>query len=103
MNPRALLPPPSSAAGRARSSPASNGIGYDLLGRDRIDAAIAVFEWNVERFPEAWNVYDSLGEAYAENGDTARAIDNYERSLERNPENDNAVAMLAKLRGGSSD
>ena len=32
-------------------------------------------------------------------GNTELAIANYERSLELNPDNTNAVAMLARLRG----
>ena len=43
-------------------------------------------------------MHDSLGEALAESGDVAAAIQSYEKSLELNPENDNAVAMLARLR-----
>ena len=68
------------------------------MGRGEIDQAIEIFAINVERHPESWNVYDSLGEALAESGDVAAAIRNYEKSLELNPENENAVAMLAKLR-----
>ena len=75
-----------------------NRIGYDLLRRQRTAAAVAVFRWNAVRFPDAWNVYDSLGEALAESGDVAAAIRNYEKSLELNPENENAIAMLVKLR-----
>ncbi len=48
--------------------------------------------------PEAFNTYDSLGEAYMTHGDGALAIANYQRSLELNPENANAVEMLKKLR-----
>jgi D-alanyl-D-alanine carboxypeptidase len=75
-----------------------NGIGYDLLRRHRIDAAVAVFRWNVAAYPEAWNVHDSLGEALAESGDVGAAIVSYERSLELHPDNDNARTMLARLR-----
>ncbi len=75
-----------------------NRIGYDLLGRERTAAAVAVFRWNAGRHPDAWNVYDSLGEGLAESGDVAAAIRNYEKSLELNPENENAVTMLARLR-----
>jgi CubicO group peptidase (beta-lactamase class C family) len=75
-----------------------NRLGYNLLGRERVDAAIAFFELNVEAYPEASNPYDSLGEAYMVRGDRELAIANYERSLELDPDNANAVAMLAKLR-----
>jgi glyoxylase-like metal-dependent hydrolase (beta-lactamase superfamily II) len=74
-----------------------NTLGYQLLFRDMVDEAIAVFELNVEAYPDAFNTYDSLGEAYMTAGRTAPAIANYERSLELNPDNTNAAAMLARL------
>jgi cytochrome c-type biogenesis protein CcmH/NrfG len=60
--------------------------------------AIAVFQLNVEMFPDDWNAYDSLGEGYMAHGDRGLAIANYERSLVLNPKNDNGTRMLAKLR-----
>ncbi len=75
-----------------------NMLGYQLVARDKLDDAVAVFELNVEAFPEGFNAYDSLGEAYMLAGRTEEAIANYERSLELNPENTNAVTMLAQLR-----
>jgi len=74
-----------------------NILGYRLLGEERFEEAIAIFALNVEAYPESWNVYDSLGEAYMRKGDRDRAIELYRRSLELNPENNNAVAMLATL------
>ena len=75
-----------------------NMLGYQLIARDRIDEAIVIFELNVEAFPEGFNTYDSLGEAYMTAGRTEAAITNYERSLKLNPDNTNAVAMLARIR-----
>jgi tetratricopeptide (TPR) repeat protein len=75
-----------------------NTYGYVLLRGDRVIAAIEVFKINVEQFPESWNVYDSLGEAYMVQGDTAQAIELYERSIEINPNNTNGREMLARLR-----
>ncbi len=75
-----------------------NLFGYQLLARERIDEAIIILELNVEAFPEAFNTYDSLAEACMLAGRTEAAITNYERSLELNPDNTNAVAMLARLR-----
>ena len=75
-----------------------NMFGYQLLARERVDDAIAILELNVEAYPEGFNTYDSLGEAFAIAGRTEAAIANYERSLELNPDNTNAVAMLARLR-----
>ena len=46
--------------------------------------------------PNAWNVYDSLAEAYMANGEKDLAIANYKKSLELNPNNASAVAALKK-------
>jgi glyoxylase-like metal-dependent hydrolase (beta-lactamase superfamily II) len=75
-----------------------NALGYRLMGQDRLDEAIAVFRMNVELFPDAWNVYDSLGEAYMVSRERDLAIASYQRSLELNPDNANGVAMLERLR-----
>ena len=48
-------------------------------------------------FPKGFNTYDSLGEAYMENGDKSLAIQNYKKSLELNPKNTHAVEKLKKL------
>ena len=70
----------------------------DGLTRKRVIDAISVFQINVRRFPASANVYDSLGEAYMIAGDRTNAIANYQRSLELDPKNTNAAAMLEKLR-----
>jgi CubicO group peptidase (beta-lactamase class C family) len=76
-----------------------NGLGYRLLRADSIADAITVFELNVAEYPEASNPYDSLGEAFLAAGDTARAIVNYEKSVELNPDNTNGIAVLQRIRG----
>jgi len=75
-----------------------NTVGYQLLRSDRTKDAIAVFELNVRQYPEASNPYDSLGEAYAADGQVQLAISNYEKSLALDANNSNAVQQLAKLR-----
>jgi glyoxylase-like metal-dependent hydrolase (beta-lactamase superfamily II) len=74
-----------------------NLLGYRLLGQERVDEAITVFQINVDHFPESWNVYDSLGEACALKGDTTRAIELYRRSIELNPDNANGVQAIERL------
>ncbi len=74
-----------------------NNLGYEFLRAQKYAAAIAVFKLNVEFYPQSANTYDSLGEGYMLNGDKALAIENYKKSLELDPRNDNAVAMLKKL------
>jgi CubicO group peptidase (beta-lactamase class C family) len=81
----------------AFAEPELNAVGYELLGRGDVDGAIAVLALNVEMYPEAFNTYDSLGEAYMSKGENDLAIANYRRSLELNPRNEGAKAMLAKL------
>ena len=76
-----------------------NTIGYQLLRSGRTKDAIAVFDLNVRQYPDASNPYDSLGEAYAADGQVKPAITNYEKSLDLDPGNSNAVQQLAKLRG----
>jgi len=75
-----------------------NEFGYELLGMKKNMDAIAIFKINVEAFPEAWNVYDSLGEAYKINGDKELAIKNYKKSIELNPQNSNGKNMLKQLK-----
>jgi hypothetical protein len=53
---------------------------------------------NVALYPEAWNVYDSLGEGYMLLGEKKLAIKYYEESLKINPDNANGVAMLERLK-----
>lgn len=72
--------------------------GYRLLEQHRVHHAIEVFRWNVDLHPDAWNAYDSLGEAYMRAGEREKAIQNYENSLDLNPDNNNARRMLEKLR-----
>ncbi len=76
-----------------------NGLGYDFLRMKKSKEAIAVFRLNVELYPQSWNTYDSLGEAYMMSGDKELAIKSYEKSLALNPQNANGAQMLKKLRG----
>jgi CubicO group peptidase (beta-lactamase class C family) len=75
-----------------------NRVGYWLLASKRVKDAIAVFEVNVAAHPDSWNVYDSLGEACAEDGQRERAIASYEKSLKLNPANSNGEEALQRLR-----
>jgi putative intracellular protease/amidase/Tfp pilus assembly protein PilF len=76
---------------------AINTLGYQLLGANRNQEAIDVFKLNVAAFPQSGNVYDSLGEAYLKIGENQKAIENYNKSLELDPSNSNAVTVLKKL------
>jgi hypothetical protein len=74
-----------------------NALGYFYLGIEDIDAALAVLKINTIEYPGSANVWDSYGEALMGKGETEAAIENYQKSLELNPGNSNAVAMLTKM------
>ena len=74
-----------------------NALGYEQLNSKHIQEAIALFKLNVEMYPNSFNTYDSLGEAYMVAGEREEAIQNYRKSLALNPDNTNAVDMLKKL------
>lgn len=59
-----------------------------------INKAINIFKLNTKLFPNSANVYDSLGEAYLENGNKEQAIFHYKKSLALNPNNENAKEIL---------
>ena len=75
-----------------------NILGYNLMAYDRIDDAIEIFNLNVKSYPDSFNPYDSLAEAYMKNGNKDLAIKNYEKSVELNPGNENGKKMIEELR-----
>ena len=75
-----------------------NNMGYALLRLKKIDDAIEVFKQNTEDYPNSANTWDSLAEAYMTKGEKDSAIKYYEKSLELNPQNTNAVEHLKKLK-----
>lgn len=74
-----------------------NNAGYQLLQADKVKEAKAVFKLNVEAFPASSNVYDSYAEALMLEGEDELAIENYKKSIELNPANQNGIDMLEKL------
>lgn len=75
-----------------------NSLGNTLLAWKKIDDAIEVFKQNTVDFPGSAGVWDSLAEAYASKGDKDSAIKYYEKSLELNLNNKNAIEKLKKLK-----
>ncbi|MFI4982188.1 MAG: tetratricopeptide repeat protein, partial [Nevskiales bacterium] len=72
-------------------------LGYHLLHIGQFKNAVRIFQLNVEAHPQSGNAYDSLAEAYMDDGDKAQAIDNYRQSLQLKPTNRNAARMLRRL------
>lgn len=71
-----------------------NAVGYQLLGQGKTDEALALFRKNVRDYPKSWNVYDSLGEALAKQGNKKEALTNYQKALSLAPE-----AQHGRIRG----
>jgi tetratricopeptide (TPR) repeat protein len=74
-----------------------NAGGYALLARNKVNEAIEFFSFVVEEYPNSADAYDGLGEAYMTAGNKELAIENYKKSLELDPNNDNAKKMLEQL------
>ena len=74
-----------------------NIISYKLLNTDRAQTAAKILILGIESFPEAFNLYDSLGEIYIALDDKEAAIKSYKKSIELNPDNTNGIRMLSSL------
>jgi hypothetical protein len=72
-------------------------VGYQLLGAQQTGPAVGVFRLNAAEHPTSSNAHDSLGEALAANNDRKGAIEEYRKSLELDPNNDNARKKLEEL------
>lgn len=74
-----------------------NDWGYRLMAFGKPRSALAVLKLTADLYPTSGNAFDSLGEAYAANGDKASAIIAYRKSLALDPGNKNAAQWLEKL------
>ncbi len=78
-----------------------NRIAYRLLrSRNETDRAKALefFVLNAENYPESFNAFDSLGEAYEALGDKTKAISSYEKALKLSPDNSRISGKIERLR-----
>ncbi|OMP79537.1 serine hydrolase [[Flexibacter] sp. ATCC 35208] len=76
-----------------------NKAGYEqLYDYYRIDAALEIFKLNCLLFPLSFNTYDSYGEALNKAGKRNEAIALYERSIQINPNNEDGMRELKKIK-----
>ena len=75
-----------------------NTIGYRLMANKKLEQAIEVFKLNTQLYPESFNTWDSLGEAFAAAGKKTEAIENYEKSIKLNPNSESGKTALTKLK-----
>ncbi|MEX1381792.1 serine hydrolase [Lutibacter sp.] len=71
--------------------------GYKFLHAENPKDAAKIFKLATEVFPDRDNPFDSYAEALMTLGKNDKAIANYKKSLELNPNNNNAIKMLKKL------
>lgn len=74
-----------------------NSYGYSYLKNNEFEKAITVFKINTQLYPNSSNTFDSLGDAYFKQKDTAQAIVYYKKALSINPENRSSKRNLKKL------
>lgn len=74
-----------------------NRLGYHFIRKEQTNAAHDVFKVNTMLYPENADVYDSYGEVCKLQGNIDLAILNYSKSLELDPQNNNAKEMLTEL------
>ncbi len=60
-----------------------NILGYRALRAKKPEQAVELFKYNVERFPESANVYDSLGEGLEANNRLEKARENYKIAVQK--------------------
>jgi predicted alpha/beta superfamily hydrolase len=81
-----------------------NQVGYQILGREEFDAAIAVFDYNVNLYPGSANVYDSLGEAFETAGRLEEALTNYSKAVANAEKNgDDRVGIFSANKDRAKD
>lgn len=62
-----------------------NLLGYIYMAQKRTDEALKLFKENVEKYPDDWNVNDSLGEVYLNLGEKDQAKKWYKKALKMAP------------------
>jgi glyoxylase-like metal-dependent hydrolase (beta-lactamase superfamily II) len=74
-----------------------NVLGYNLIYRNMLQEALEVIKLNSEMFPDSSNAFDSLGEIQMMLGKNDDALRSYRKSLELNPENQNAAQKIHEI------
>lgn len=75
-----------------------NTLGLRLsFNPEKVEQGVNVLLFALDLYPKSANLYDSLAEVYYFHGDFKNAIYNYKKSLELNPENQNAIHKLKLL------
>lgn len=79
---------------KLRLENALNNEGYNCISRKNLKTAIDFLKINTILFPESYDTWDSLGEAYFINKQYDFCIEAMKRSLNYNPNNQNASKLI---------
>ena len=71
-----------------------NNLGYELLNSKKQKEALQIFKLNTVLYPKGYNTFDSFGECLLILGKKEEGIKAYKKSLELNPQNENAKKVL---------
>ena len=71
---------------------------YYLINKNKYGDAIQFLEYDISEYPDSYFLYDGLGEAYWKNGEKEKAVQHYEKSLDLEPENSNAIRILELIK-----
>jgi uncharacterized protein len=75
----------------------TNSFGYRAMAEGKADLARIYFQMNIDFYPKSSDAFDSMADYWKTKGDTAKAIENYKKSVDVNPQNDKARRMLDTL------
>ncbi len=76
-----------------------NVMGNKFLSPNKTAEAVELCKMNVVLFPESANAYYRLADAYVKAGNKEQAIENFEKSLKLNPNNQSGIDALKQLKG----
>lgn len=79
---------------------AMNRLGYQLLQRNKINAAKRIFAMNIKAYPKSANVYDSYAESCLRNGNQKEAQEYYTEAHKLDSSYEFAQQIAAHLNGG---
>ena len=75
-----------------------NSFGYELIKLNKNEEALSVFILNTKLYPNKFNTFDSLGECLLLLNKKQEGIEAYKKSLELNPENENAKKIISEMK-----
>jgi Flp pilus assembly protein TadD len=75
-------------------------IGDEFLRKNRFSDAASIFTLAATDYPTSYKAFYKLGASYMYAGNKELAIENFEKSLQINPQYKNAEEKLRNLKGG---